>query len=153
MEYNNRLFSELRPFYTQKDINDAIQDNKLFFFDVGYFCGYCVEHDGYSKYYASIDETIEAAYNFAKKYEKEMVSTDRRIHFRTVKEVIPRTEILGNGYIIGVMAMVYNRDKDYLVKLSLNENVDFCLEDFINKHDDVVSFEEIENVNAKVIRR
>ena len=150
MEYNNRLFSELRPFYTQKDINDAIQDNKLFFFDVGYSCGFCVEHDGYSKYYASIDETIEVAYNFAKKYEKEMVSTDRRIHFRTVKEVIPGTEKLGKGYIIGVMAMVYNRDKDYLVKLSLNENVDFRLEDFRKRHDDI---EEIEDGNTKVIRR
>ena len=141
-------FDELRPFYTQKDINDAIKDNKLFFFDVGYFCGCCVEHDGYSEYYASIDETIEAAYSFAKKYEKEMVSTDRRIHFRTVKEVIPGTEGLGNGYMLGYLAF----GKEDKIIIFLDDRLDFCLDNFINEHDDVVLLEEIRTYEIQKVK-
>lgn len=149
MEYNNRLFSELRPFYTQKDINDAIQDNKLFFFDVGYFYGFSVERDGYSKYYESIEEMIEAAYSFIKKYKQDMLSTDRRIHFRAVKEVIPGTEGLGNGYMLGYLAF----GKEDKIIIYLDNRLDFCLEDFINKHDDVITYEKIQEDKQKMLKK
>ena len=148
MEFMNKLFTELRPFYTQKDINDAISDNKLFFFDVEYFYGFSVERDGYSKYYASIEEMIEAAYSFTKKYKRDMLATDRRIHFRAVKEVIPRTERLGNGYMLGYMDF----DKADRIEIFLDKKLDFCLDDFINKHDDVVLFEEIEADEMKKVK-
>lgn len=142
-------FIGLRPFYTQKDLNEAVENNKLFFFDVGYFCGFSVEHDGYSKYYETMDEALDDAYSFAKKYMKEMLAADRHIHFRAVKEVIPGTEGLGNGYMLGYLAF----GKEDKIIISLDNRLDFCLDDFINEHDDVVLFEKIENVNTKVIRR
>ena len=141
-------FIGLRPFYTQKDINDAIKDNKLFFFDVGYFCGYCVEHDGYSKYYENIDEALEDAYSFAKKYMKEMLAADRRIHFRAVKEVIPGTEGSGNGYMLGYLAF----GKEDKIIISLDNRLDFCLDDFINEHDDIVSLEEIATYEIQKVK-
>ena len=145
-------FDELRAYYTQKDINDAKSENKLFFFDVGYFSSLGMEHEGYSIYYKNIDELLENAYNFIKKYKDIMLAGDRYIHLRSVVEIIPDFGLAGNGYIFGYVSLIHTIGKEDKIKISLDKKLDYCIDDFINKHDDIERLEELEE-QKKLIKK
>ena len=150
--YQSRRFPELRAFYTQKDLNEAISKNKLFFFDIVYFSGYNMEHDGYSDYYRNIDSLLEATYNFIKNNKSEIIAGDKSVHLRSVDKIIPDFEYGGNGNIIGYMSVLHKTGEEDKIRITLDKRLDYDLDSFIKLYDDIVLYDNEEN-KQKVIKR